>query len=105
VLKPDHADTLDSVLLLSQLLGERRRFDEASSLAYRYAHDIQCARGSNHPDMIAALTNRGDVARDQGRREEAELYYRQAAAEAARIFGPRHEVTLAAEANLAQFAK
>jgi hypothetical protein len=105
VFKPDHADTLRSVYLLSRLLRERQRFDEASKLAYRYAHDIQCARGSNHPDMIAALTNQGDVARDQGRRDEAELYYRHAAAEAARILGPRHEVTLAAEANLARFAK
>jgi tetratricopeptide (TPR) repeat protein len=85
------------------LLGERRRFDEASSLAYRYAHDIQCARGSNHPDMIVALTNQGDIARAMGRRDEAERYYRQAAGESARILGAEHRVTRAAEANLAQF--
>ena len=69
VLKPDHADTLRSVYLLSRLLRERRRFDEARELAYRYAHDIQCAQGSNHPDRIVALTNQGDVARDQGQRD------------------------------------
>jgi serine/threonine protein kinase/tetratricopeptide (TPR) repeat protein len=105
VFKPEHADTLRSVYLLSQLLRERRQFKEAGELAYRYAHDIQCARGLNHPAMIAALTNRGDVARDQGRRDEAELFYRQAAAEAARILGQGDPVTLAAEAKLAPFAK
>ncbi len=105
VFKPDHADTLRSVYLLSRLLRERQQYKEAGELAYRYAHDIQCAMGSNHPDMIAALTNRGDVARDQGHRGDAELYYRKAAAEAARIFGPGAERTRAAEANLAQFVK
>jgi hypothetical protein len=93
------------VYLLSRLLRERRQFKEAGELAYRYAHDIQCARGSNRPAMITALTNRGDVARDQGRRDEAELFYHQAATEAARILGPGDPVTRAAEANLAQFAK
>ena len=43
VFKPDHAVTLRSVYLLSRLLRERGRFDEARDLAYRYAHDIQCA--------------------------------------------------------------
>jgi tetratricopeptide (TPR) repeat protein/predicted Ser/Thr protein kinase len=103
VFKPDHAVTLRSVYLLSRLLRDRRRFDEARDLAYRYAHDIQCARGSNHPDMILALTNQGDVARDRGARDEAERYYRHAAAEASRILGPEHRVTLEAEANLGRF--
>ena len=49
VFKPDHADTLRSVYLLSRLLRERRRFDEARDLAYRYAHDIQCAAGHQPP--------------------------------------------------------
>ncbi len=103
VFKPDHADTLRSVYLLSRLLRERRRFGEARDLAYRYAHDIQCARGTNHPDRIVALTNQGDVARDQGHRDEAERYYRQASIEAGRILGPEHKATRAAEANLARF--
>ncbi len=59
--------------------------------------------GSNHPDRIVALTNQGDVARDQGQRDQAEGYYRQAAVEASRILGPRHPAALAAEANLARF--
>jgi hypothetical protein len=103
VFKPDHADTLRSVYLLSGLLRERRRFDEAKDLAYRYAHDIQCARGSNHPELIKALTNQGDVARDWGHRDEAERYYRHAAAEAARILGPAHPAARDAEANLQRF--
>ena len=105
VFKPDHADTLRSVYLLSRLLRERRRFGEARDLAYRYAHDIQCARGTNHPDRIVALTNQGDVARDQGHRDEAERYYRQASIEAGRILGPEHKATRAAEANLARFLR
>ncbi len=105
VFKPDHAVTLRSVYLLSRLLRERRRFGEAKELAYRYAHDIQCSRGSNHPDRIVALTNQGDVARDQGRRDEAGRYYRQAADEAARIRGPQHLDTRAAEAKLESFAR
>jgi tetratricopeptide (TPR) repeat protein len=105
VFKPDHPQTLRSVYLLSRLLREQRRFDEAKDLAYRYAHDIQCARGANHPDRIAALTNQGDVARDQGERDLAERYYRQAALEAGRILGPEHQATRAAEANLSRFAE
>ncbi len=103
VFRPDHAATLRSVYLLSRLLRERRRFDEARDLAYRFAHDIQCASGSNHPDRILALTNQGDVARDQGQRAEAERYYRHAAEEAARILGPEHPNTREARANLARF--
>src|SRR5262249_9644789 len=100
-------ETLRSVYLLSRLLRERGRFDktrfvEAKDLAYRYAHDIQCAR-PNHPDRIVALTNQGDVARDQGSREEAERYYRQAAFEAARILGPEHADTRESERNLEHF--
>jgi tetratricopeptide (TPR) repeat protein len=102
VFKPDHADTLRSVYLLSRLHRERGRFDKAKELAYRYAHDIQCAR-PNHPDRVVALTNQGDVARDQGSRDEAERYYRQAAAEAARILGPEHPAARDAEANLQRF--
>ena len=58
------------------------------------------ARGAtNHPDIIAALTNQGDVARAQDKVAEAEQYYRHAAVEAARILGPQHRDTLAAEAT------
>jgi tetratricopeptide (TPR) repeat protein len=103
VFKPDHPQTLRSIYLLSRLLRERRRFDEAKELAYRYAHDIQCSRGSNHPDRIVALTNQGDVARDQGQRASAEHFYRQAVVEAGQILGPEHQATRAAEANLKQF--
>ena len=35
VLQPEHADTLRSIYLLSRLLRDRRRFDEAEHLAYR----------------------------------------------------------------------
>jgi eukaryotic-like serine/threonine-protein kinase len=103
VFKPEHPQTLRSIYLLSRLLRERRRFAEAHDLAYRYAHDIQCARGSNHPDRIVALTNQGDVARDQGQLVDAERYYRQAAHEAGRILGRAHQATRMAEANLKQF--
>jgi eukaryotic-like serine/threonine-protein kinase len=105
VFKPDHPQTLRSIYLLSRLLRERRRFDEAKDLAYRYAHDIQCARGMNHPDRVVALTNQADVARDQGQFAASEHYFRQAAAEAVRIFGPEHQATRAVEANLKQFNK
>src|SRR5262249_29422311 len=77
VFKPEHPQTLRSVYLLSRLLRERRRFNEARDLAYRYAHDVQCAQGSNHPDRIVALINQGDVARDQGEPAAAEHFYRQ----------------------------
>jgi hypothetical protein len=74
-------------------------------MAYSYAHSVQCTRGSNHPDLIVALTNQGDVARAQGKLEEAELYYHQAAVEAARIRGPMHRETLAAEKTHAQLLR
>ena len=102
VLKPEHADTLRSVYLLSRLLRERRQFDEARELAYRYAHSVQCSMGSNHPDCVLALTNQGDVLRDQKKLTEAEVYYRRAAEEARRIFGPDHRSTLAAVSNHAK---
>jgi eukaryotic-like serine/threonine-protein kinase len=102
VFKPEHPQTLRSIYLLSRLLRERRQFVEAKELAYRYAHDIQCARGSNHPDRIVALTNQGDVALDQGQTAEAEGYYRQAVAEAGRIFGPEHQASRAIESKLKQ---
>jgi len=105
VFKPDHPQTLRSVYLLSRLLRERKRFNEAKDLAYRYAHDVQCARGSNHPDRIVALTNQGDVARDQGQLVVAENFYRQAAVEATRILGAEHQATRAAEETLRQFIK
>jgi len=99
VLKPEHSDTLRSIYLLSRLLRERRQFDAAGKLAYDYAHSVQCSLGSNHPDCVLALTNQGDVLRDQGNLIEAELYYRRAAAEACRIFGPDHGSALAAASN------
>ncbi|MHC5539209.1 tetratricopeptide repeat protein, partial [Singulisphaera rosea] len=100
VFKAEHPQTLRSIYLLSRLLRERKQFREAKDLAYRYAHDIQCARGSNHPDRIVALTNQGDVEHDQGLSAAAEHYYRQAVAEAGRILGPDHPATRAAEAKL-----
>lgn len=100
VFKAEHPQTLRSIYLLSRLLRERKQFREAKDLAYRYAHDIQCARGTNHPDRIVALTNQGDVERDQGQPAAAEHYYRQAVAEAGRILGPDHPATHAAEAKL-----
>jgi hypothetical protein len=102
VFTADHPQTLRSVYLLSRLILGRRRFDEARELAARYAHDIRCARGSNHPDLILALTNQGDVARDAGQGDQAGEYYRYAALEASRIFGPDHPTTRAAEASLRQ---
>ncbi len=103
VFKPEHPLTLRSVYLLSRLLRELRQFDEADRLAYRYAHDIQCARGSNHPDLIAALINQGDVANDRGQLAAAENFYRKAANEAGRILGADHAATQAAEVNLKRF--
>lgn len=103
VFKPDHPETLRSVYLLGRLLLDRSQFKEAKDLAYRYAHDIQCARGMNHPDRIIALRNQGDVARAAGRRDEALVYYRQAAVEAGRLLEAEHPARLAAEANLAAF--
>ena len=50
--------------------------------------------------MIAALTNQGDVAHDQGRRDEAVLYYRQAAAVAAADSRTGHQVTRTAAARV-----
>ena len=67
--------------------------------AYRYAHSVQCSRGTNHPDNILALTNQADVLRDQGKLAEAEPIYRQAAVEAERILGAEHRSTLAAVEN------
>ncbi len=84
VLKPEHSDTLRSVYLLSRLLRERRQFAAAEKLAYEYAHSVQCTMGSNHPDIVLALTNQGDVLKDQGKLADAEPYYRHAAAEARR---------------------
>ena len=85
VLKPEHDDTLRSIYLLSRLLRHPKAFAEAEALAYLYAHSIQCARGTNHPDLVAALTNQGDVLRDQGKLAEAERYYRHAAEGANRL--------------------
>jgi tetratricopeptide (TPR) repeat protein len=96
VLKPEHSDTLRSIYLLSRLLRERRQFAAAEKLAYDYAHSVQCSMGSNHPDCVLALTNQGDVLRDQGKLADAEPYYRRAAAEACRIFGPGHQRAVAA---------
>ncbi|MHB1561589.1 MAG: serine/threonine-protein kinase [Isosphaeraceae bacterium] len=103
VFRPEHPETLRSVFLLSRLLLDRSQFKDAKDLAYRYAHDIQCVRGTNHPDRIIALRNQGDVARAAGRRDEALVYYRQAAVEAGRILGDEHPATRAAQANLAAF--
>jgi len=100
VFKPDHPQTLRSVYLLSRLLRDREKFDEAGELAYRYAHDVQCARGMNHPDRIIALVNQGDVAKAAGQAPAAERFYQQAVAEAGRILGPDHPETLAAKATL-----
>ena len=100
--KPEHPDTLRSIYLLSRLLRERRQFDAAGKLAYDYAHSVQCSMGSNHPDCVLALTNQGDVLRDQKKLTEAEVYYRRAAEEARRIFGPDHRSTLAAVSNHAK---
>jgi hypothetical protein len=97
VLKPEHAATLRSIYLLSRLLRERGKLDDAQRLAYDYAHSVQCTRGSNHPDLITALRNQGDVARDQDKLAEAEQYYHRAAVEAARIHGADHPSTRAAE--------
>src|SRR5262249_38879764 len=92
----EHDDTLRSIYLHSRLLRERGQLAEAEKLAYLYAHSIQCARGTNHPDLIAALINQGDVARDQARLPEAEQFYRFAAVEARRILGSESTVALAA---------
>ncbi len=97
VLQPEHAATLRSLYLLSRLLRERGQLDEAQRLAYDYAHSVQCTRGSNHPDLIAALNNQGDVARDQRKLAEAEQYYHRAVVEAVRIHGPEHHTTIATE--------
>jgi len=96
VLKPEHPDTLRSTYLLSRLLRERRQFADAAHFAYLYAHSVQCSRGTNHPDIILALTNQGDVLRDQGKLADAEPFYRRAAVEARRILGAEHRYTLAA---------
>ena len=103
VSKPDHADTLRSIYLLSRLLRERRRLDEARDLAYPTPTTSSARGARTTPTRIVALTNQGDVARDQGQRAEAEHYYRHAAVEAGRILGPQHPATLAAEANLGRF--
>jgi hypothetical protein len=50
--------------------------------------------------MIVALTNQGDVAHDQGRRDQAGGFYRQAADVAERILGPVHPVTRTAKARV-----
>jgi hypothetical protein len=81
---------------LSRVLRERGKLAEAGELAYAYAHSIQCARGTNHPDRVVALTNQGDVFRARGDLAQAEQSYRQAAAEANRILGPNHHSTRAA---------
>jgi len=99
VLKPEHSDTLRSIYLLSRLLRERRQFVPAGKLAYDYAHRVQCTLGSNHPDYVLALTNQGEVLRDQGKLTEALPYYRHAADAARRIFGPDHRSALAAVNN------
>jgi hypothetical protein len=99
VLKPEHSDTLRSVYLLSRLLRVRRQFAAAEKMAYDYAHSVQCTMGSNHPDYVLALSNQGDVLRDQAKLAAAEPFYRLAATEACRIFGPEHRSAIAAVKN------
>jgi serine/threonine-protein kinase len=96
ILKPEHPDTLRSTYLLCRVLRERRQFGDAEHFAYLFAHSVQCSLGSNHPENVVALANRGDVFHDQGKLAEAETCYRQAAIEAERIHGREHRSTVAA---------
>jgi hypothetical protein len=69
-------------------------------MAYEYEHSVRCAFGPKHPENVVALKDRGRVFWLRGLPEEAEAYYRRAAEEARRIFGPGHPITVSAEEDL-----
>ena len=96
MLPADTPTRSDSVRDLCLLGMDRRRLAEAEALADEYEHGIRCAWGPKHPDNVSALANRGLIRLLQGKPDEAEPFYRQAADEARRILGPEHPIALAA---------
>lgn len=97
---PQHAETLNSMNSLTQLLQEQERWEEAESNA-REAHLLsERALGGDHPETLSALANLGTLLTFRGNFQEAEPVRRRSMLEHERVYGPHHPESITAIGNL-----
>lgn len=97
----EHADTLYSLLSISNLYVAQNRLPEAISNIRSILSIQQRTLGEDDPDTLLSVWSLGATLRRQGELDEAEQYIRQALLGQRRVLGDAHEDTLSSMNSLA----